>query len=94
MMGYEGVVGCGGWGGQGCTCMRSVLAIRGIYLSKALTKEPVHGGLPARLVVAVPRLTVPPPAVLQTELIHLIQRVSAKRQAGHQTFITEGWKHI
>ena len=38
-----GLWGCGGWGTQGCTCMRSVLAIRGIYLSKALTKEPIHG---------------------------------------------------
>lgn len=43
-MEYEGrVVGWCGWWARGCTCMRSVLAIRGIYLSKALTKEPIHG---------------------------------------------------
>lgn len=65
--------------GLGCTCMRSVLAIRGIYLSKALTKEPIHGGLPARLIVTVPSFTVPTAAVLQAELIHLIQGISAQR---------------
>ena len=77
MIDYEGR-GVGD-GGQGCTCMRSVLAIRGIYLSKALTKEPVHGRLPARLVVAVPSLAVSTTAVLQTELIHLVQGISAQR---------------
>lgn len=73
---------CGGCWGQGCTCMRSVLAIRGIYLSKALTKEPVHGGLPAWLVVAVPGFTVPTSAVLQAELVHLVQGVPARAKTG------------
>lgn len=66
--------------GLGCTCMRSVVAIRGIYLSKALTKEPIHGRLPARLVVTVPSLAVATAAVLQAELIHLIQGISARRR--------------
>lgn len=60
--------------------MRSVLAIRGIYLSKALTKEPVHGGLPAWLVVAVPGFAVSTSAVLQAELVHLVQGVPAHAQ--------------
>lgn len=81
MEGSEGR-GCEVWWmwGQGCTCMRSVLAIRGIYLSKALTKEPVHGWLPARLIVTVPSFTVSTATVLQTELVHLIEGISAHRK--------------
>lgn len=76
--------------GQGCTCMRSVAAIRGIYLSKALTKEPVHRGLPAWFIVAVPCFTVTTATVLQAELVHLIQGISAQKEKQFSQFGRKG----